>query len=130
MYVSTEESDRQRRRTEKQLVNRLHDSGPIASIPSSVAIFPSLHLPPTRAANPLAFSLAAELAAVLLTLLILSRLHRWEQNNVSNRCRIGDQHDDSVDADSQPSRGRQANFQSIDEILIHGMGLIIAAFQL
>ena len=50
----------------------------------------------------------------------------WEQNDVANRIGIGQEHDESVDADAATGRGRQAVFERLDEIVVHWICFFVA----
>jgi hypothetical protein len=60
---------------------------------------------------------------------LVDGLHGREQNDVPDACRIGDQHDDTVNADAQSAGGGHAVLERIDEISSID-ALSIAAIQL
>src|SRR3954466_14924610 len=53
--------------------------------------------------------------------------HQREQDHVANRRTVRQQHDEPIDPDPLPARGRKAVLESPDVILVHGMRLVIAA---
>ena len=55
------------------------------------------------------------------------RLHRREEQHVANGGRIGEQHHEAVEAETEAARGGQAVFQREDEVLVHrGVGALRA----
>src|SRR5215218_1107049 len=54
-----------------------------------------------------------------------ARPHQREQDDVANRGAVGQQHDETVDANSFTGRGRQAVFEGPDVVVVHCVRLLI-----
>ena len=51
--------------------------------------------------------------------LLLNRLHRGEQQHVTDRCTISKQHHQTIHAEAQTARGGQAVLQCVDVVVVH-----------
>ena len=51
--------------------------------------------------------------------LLLNRLHRGEQQHITDRCTIGEQHHQTIHAEAQTARGGQAVLQRVDVVVVY-----------
>lgn len=54
------------------------------------------------------------------------RLHHREEEDFSKVLGAGEEHDESVDADSAAAGWGHSAFQGVEELFVHGVGFIIA----